>query len=558
VGAEPYGLRWYQREAKAAIEDALGHARSTLCVMATGTGKTRLATAVAGDWNGRVLALAHRAELVEQLASTLAHWTKEPIGLEHGGSFFGRERIVVGSTQTCYQPARLERLARAGFTLIIPDETHRYLAPSFRKVLDAMPEAKVLGITATPNRHDKQGLGAIMETVAYRFGISEAIEAGVLVPPEAHNVPLEAVDLTGVDVVAGDLKQAQLEAIMVTAVAGIVDATLAQYSDKQGVVFLPGKKAAMLAAERFNELKPGSAACVTSDTPPDEREAIVRAVRRGDVQYFTNCDVATEGFDWPEATVFLNGSPTRSVLKYTQRAGRVLRPLAGVIDGIDGADGAEARKAAIAASPKPLAILANFVGKRGRHRLATPTDLLGSEANTDEERELAEEMAQKQAKSSPADCLKLAQAAIAQRAEQARIAALAKAMRSKTRYRVEIYDPFGLEHGSQSGVNMPGRNVRTATPAQLAYLRDLGYPLDRYKTEPSFNQARGMIESAKQRQATGKITLRQIAILERYNPSPDMSAKQAGDAIHYLRQCSARGRQPDQAIIDKMIVRKAE
>src|SRR5205085_2625015 len=106
--------------------------RSTLIVMATGTGKTQTFGAVAKHWPSRVLVLAHRDELIQQARSRLAKMTGEFIGVEQAEWHAQNERIVVGSVQTLSRDARLHRFARDRFGLVIPDECHHSVAKTYR------------------------------------------------------------------------------------------------------------------------------------------------------------------------------------------------------------------------------------------------------------------------------------------------------------------------------------------------------------------------------------------------------------------------------------------
>ena len=156
-------LRYYQHEAVEATFKAWEGHKRVLLNMATGTGKTVIFSEIAKLFQGRVLVLAHRDELISQTIDKLVELTGEHIGLEQASSFSGKERIVVGSVQTVCRKDRYERMQQlGGFDLLILDECHHYLAKTYKRAIDAFPNAFLLGVTATPDRGDKRALGQIL------------------------------------------------------------------------------------------------------------------------------------------------------------------------------------------------------------------------------------------------------------------------------------------------------------------------------------------------------------------------------------------------------------
>jgi superfamily II DNA or RNA helicase len=540
--ANPYGLRWYQRAAKAAIEQSLTDHRSALAVLATGTGKTRLAAAVIADHNGRALWLTHRDELVHQSAEALGAVTGERIGIEQAADSAYDERIVVASVQTLLSAGRLQRLARKGdFTLIVQDEAHHGVSKSFRGPADAFPAAKLLGVTATPMRGDKRALATLYEHVAYQLGLAEAIQAGVLVPIQGRNVHIASIDLTTVGIVAGDLRRSDLDAIMQRNVEAIAATTLREFRAKQGIVFCPSKRAAVYAAERLNAIEDGCAAAVVEDTPAAERQDLMRRLRAGKIPWLCNAMIATEGFDWPAAEVMIGARPTKSRGLYTQMIGRVTRPLPGLIDGpdMDGPDKAAERRAAIAASSKPFAYIADLVGNRGKHDLAGPVDVLGGNFS---------EAARKRASISltkyggdVAGHLERAAAEIARQADRTRLAQAAKEVQAMVQYTIEHYDPFELIGAIQEAA-APALNVAETTPRrasppasirQVNYLSALGYDVEKMPKTTS-KMASRLIGLALERKRQGLAGPAQLQKLAGFGISNTATWAAAASAIRYL------------------------
>ena len=184
--AETQSLRPYQQQARDAIHAEWENGRlRTLLVLPTGTGKTIVFASVAADQvrsGDRVLILAHRGELLEQAADKLKRSTGLVCSVEKAestclDSWF---RVTVGSVQTLQRPARLERFPHDYFSTIIIDEAHHAITDGYRRILDHFAGAKVLGVTATPDRGDMRNLGEVFDSLAYEYRLTDAIREGYL------------------------------------------------------------------------------------------------------------------------------------------------------------------------------------------------------------------------------------------------------------------------------------------------------------------------------------------------------------------------------------------
>ena len=184
--------------------------RATLLVLPTGTGKTVVFAGIARrvvERGGRVLILAHRDELLSQAADSCAWWASSPV-------WSGQPpappdaAVVVGSVQTMRPAPRRVRAGR------VPpgglDEAHHTTAAGYRAILEHFEGARVLGMTATPDRLDGAALGEVFQSCAYRYELRDAIRDGWLCRIEARRVRL-AVDLDAVHTRAGDFDLAKLE-----------------------------------------------------------------------------------------------------------------------------------------------------------------------------------------------------------------------------------------------------------------------------------------------------------------------------------------------------------
>lgn len=509
------GLRYYQRECVEKVIRAFDYNRAVLAVLATGLGKTQIFSAIVKHWPGPALVLAHRSELVEQASKRLEQMTGELVDIDQAQTYSSRARIIVGSVQTLSRPRRLQRMTEmweqrfpTAVPIIIADEAHHYVAKSYRRPIDGVPHAKVLGVTATPSRSDMKALGRIFDDYPFLMGIEDGIEQGWLVPIDAREVIVNQVNLDNVESVAGDLNQGQLDEEMLKAAEIVARETLRLASDRQGIIFCPGVKSAHLAAEKFNSLKAYCAACVDGKTPKHERERITREFREGRIQYLVNCQVATEGFDAPGCSVIALMRCTKSVGMYTQMLGRGLRCLPATVDLHHQADASEARRAAIASSNKPDCMVLDFVGVGKRHKLVNAVDVLGGKY-TDDEVQKAKELKKEKPAADPDKCLQDARALLRKVAEKSK---------ASVRSTVNSFDPFKVMHidrGRDSQLKGVRFGHQPLTPKQKQFLKDRKVPDDVIKGMSKSDYTR-FVQAMQARQKKGLATYRQLAFLQKY------------------------------------------
>lgn len=356
-------LRPYQREAVAAIAREFETVRSTLLVLATGLGKTVTFAAVARAvvaQGGRVLVVAHRGELLEQADRTLRRFGLH-VAIEQGAQRVDPTDVppvVIASVQTL-RGRRLEAFARDAFRLVVIDEAHHATAPSYRTVLEHFDSAKVLGVTATPDRGDGVGLRNVFESVAYRFELREGIGNGFLAPLELRSVVVDSLDLSSVHTLAGELRSDELERELTRdrvlhEIAGPL-AELAAGRQTLGFVVEAAQAHALAAVLSGYGV---SAAAVDGSMPGERRKEVLSAYRDGRVQIVTNAMLWTEGFDAPSTSCVALVRPTRSRALVTQMIGRGTRLAEG----------------------KSSCLVLDFVpGRMARVRLASPADALAGD-----------------------------------------------------------------------------------------------------------------------------------------------------------------------------------
>lgn len=365
-------LRDYQQEATDCCLRDLQQVRSSLIVLATGLGKTILFCKLAEHYEGRVLVLAHLEELLQNARDDLRSITGEAVGTERGDEHHEGERIVVGLIQSVR--TRLHHFKRDYFKLIIIDEAHHAASKDYRRVLEYFPDAKVVGLTATDSRADGEPLP--FDRISYRMGILEGQHQSYLVPVRGKRVVVDKLDLTRVKRKGegdGDFDDKDLDDVMVQNTAAIADVLTNDYPFDKGILFFPGCRSAQLTCEMLNEREPDCAVYIDGKIKGDVRRELIRQLKSGERRWLCNVGIATEGFNWPEASIVGMCSPTLSRPAYVQRVGRGTRPLAGLLNGLSEAS---TRKLAIANSKKPSMLILDFVGVSANLDLVTAETFL--------------------------------------------------------------------------------------------------------------------------------------------------------------------------------------
>lgn len=325
-------LRDYQAQALTDLRRsvATGH-RAPVLVSPTGSGKTVIAKALiesAANKGRSVLFLAPRRELIFQTCEKL-----DAAGVDFGVIMAGQQPRRWAAVQVACIPSILARWTRGErlpeADLICVDEAHLSIADGTQRVLAAYPDAVKIGLTATPARTDGRGLGAVYDDLVMGPTVAWLTQHGHLVP--ARYFAPSKPDLVGVRMQAGDYNQKQLGERMAPLVGDVVTNWLRIAPDRKTVVFSVNVAHSQALREQF------TAAGVRAEhldgtTPNDERAAILARLRDGATQVLTNCDVCTYGWDEPSISCAVLARPTKSLPRYFQMVGRVLRPYAGKTD----------------------------------------------------------------------------------------------------------------------------------------------------------------------------------------------------------------------------------
>lgn len=320
-------LRPYQNEAKTAVlkEWDEGNAK-TLLVLPTGTGKTIVFSSITEECvrrGERVLILAHRGELLEQAADKLKKSTGLNCAVEKAeqsclGSWY---RVVVGSVQTLMREKRLSGFSADYFDDIIIDEAHHAVSDSYQTILRHFSRAKVLGVTATPDRGDMQNLGQVFDSLAYEYTLPKAIKEGYLSPIKAVTIPLE-LDLSGVAMQSGDFKASDIDTALDPYLYQIADEMKHYCADRKTVVFLPLVKTSHKFRDILNER--GFRAAEVNGESADRAE-VLADFDSGKYNVLCNSMLLTEGWDCPSVDCVIVLRPTKVRGLYCQMVGRGTR-----------------------------------------------------------------------------------------------------------------------------------------------------------------------------------------------------------------------------------------
>jgi len=323
-------LRPYQNAAISAINTKWGEFRRLLAVLPTGTGKTIVfanLTAQKAASGKRSLILAHREELLEQARDKLYRSTGLIANLEKaestiiGNLFADGNLVTVGSVQTMMRQKRLDGFGRDYFDYIIVDEAHHALSDSYRAVLDYFDKARVLGVTATPDRGDKRNLGEYFEDIAYEYPLHQAISDGYLSRISAETIPLH-IDLSGCKKVAGDYSADDLGNALSPYLDSIASEMAKRVSSRKVLVFLPLVATSKTMTELLNSY--GFRACHIDGNSP-ERKEILSDFHANRYNALCNSMLLTEGFDEPDVDCIVCLRPTKVRALYAQIVGRGTR-----------------------------------------------------------------------------------------------------------------------------------------------------------------------------------------------------------------------------------------
>lgn len=366
-------LRDYQLDAlyrsKAAYERGVNR---QLAVLATGLGKTAIASNLRSHhgMTGKVMMLVHMDQLAQQAAKAMHIWNPGVwVGIEMAGRFAGpMDTFVVASVPTLGRKGseRIKRLDPSEFSAIIQDEAHIGMADSFKRVYDHFgllqpnPAGPLfLGITATPNRNDGQGLKALFDEIVFDMGIRKGIESGWLCDIRAMRVSGKA-NLDGVATRRGEFVEGELAKEVNTPERNaIVVKEWAKHAWKRRTIcFTANVQHALDLAATF-QAHGIDAKAVWGEDP--ERQAKIDGHKGGQYSVICCAQLLGIGYDDPYVSCIVLGAPRKSFVRYAQEVGRGTR---------------------IAEGKDDLLVL-DVCDSSSKHDLCTVSSLLGLPKNLD-------------------------------------------------------------------------------------------------------------------------------------------------------------------------------
>ncbi len=482
-------LRPYQTEAVNKIVERWGEWRKELLVLPTGCGKTVVFNTVAHERPGNVLILAHRDELIEQARDKYFKMFGETAG-KIKASERDLQRVTVGSVQTM-----MRHDYTGQFGTVIVDEAHHTISDSYMKVLDQFPEAKVLGVTATPDRGDKKSLARYYDGIAYEYGLKQAVSDGYLCNITARTVPLE-IDMSNVKISLGDFQVDSVAETLEPYLPKIAEAIQEYASARKTVIFCP----LISIAQELAGMIPG--AREVNGQSPDRKEVLEWFDHAGPGSVLCNAMLLTEGWDCPSVDCVVVLRPTKIRSLYAQMIGRGTRLSPG----------------------KENLLILDFLWLCKKHNLCKPANLV-SDNETDTE---------KVTRATEEEEIDLLDAITD--AEEQRRSALAEALAAQQRKKSKLLNPldmFAIMEDLELADYEPlfSWEEKEATEAQVNALNKFGIDAEGLNR----GYACKIMDKLVKRAMEHKATIKQVQALRKFGYDPlDWTIDQASAKLNQL------------------------
>ena len=334
-------LRDYQIDICSRVREALKKHRSVMMQMPTGTGKTVVLAEMVKrlrmkDEGLRILIVAHRIELIEQTGEHLERYDIDYGVIAGGKKVKEIKPVMIASIQTL--SSKLNALtACLSPSFIIIDEAHHAVAKTYRRLWDAWPEARFLGLTATPYRLSGEGFTDLFDVLVDSWTVKRFIAEGWLSAYDYYSIRPESDDQKLIDNLKkrgadGDFQMKEMHETL--DVAPCIERLFESFErfayDKKGIVYAIDIAHAEHIAEYFRE-QGVNAVAISSKTPSSERQQLLARFKSDLVSYpshiqvLVSVDLFSEGFDCPDVEFIQLARPTLSLAKYLQMVGRGLR-----------------------------------------------------------------------------------------------------------------------------------------------------------------------------------------------------------------------------------------
>ena len=319
----------YQEDMKGRIEGELRLHRSVMAQMPTGTGKTYLLTAVIDSFVSnnpmeKVWIVAHRKELVSQIDETVRKFHS----YSASNASFLLSSVKAMSIQWLMRHYD-EIEEEPG--LIVIDEAHHALAKTYKEMWERFPNAKFLGLTATPCRLNGKGFTDLFDVLVQSWGVPEFISKGRLATYDFVSIKSDGVTQRLIDSLQkrgadGDYQNKEMDMLLnkKPSIERLYRSLEEFGKDRKGIVYAINISHAQKITKLYQE-HGVKAIAIDSKTPATERQQDIEAFKKGDIQVLVNVDIFSEGFDCPDVEFVQLARPTLSLAKYLQMVGRGLR-----------------------------------------------------------------------------------------------------------------------------------------------------------------------------------------------------------------------------------------
>jgi len=314
-------LRSYQLEI---VDKVLSNPKSAdLIQLATGGGKTVIAGQICNSFlskGEKVLFLAHREELISQPKEKFF----SQFGIDSSIIMAKHESdlempMQIASVQTFHRRLNFDP------NVIIIDEAHHSEATTYQKIIKTYPNAKLIGLTATPYRLSGKGFKDTFDNLITSRTVKQLEGKGFLVPAKCYCYPIGHNKLSGIKMTGGDYNEQDLEKVMLDRVLieDIAVSYEAHAKGKKMIVFATTVSHSKAISQRLNELGIKS---LHVDAKCKGRNELINEFRYGQYSVLCNVGIATEGVDIPEIEAVCLARPTKSLALYLQMVGRGARP----------------------------------------------------------------------------------------------------------------------------------------------------------------------------------------------------------------------------------------
>ena len=319
----------YQEDMKGRIEGELRLHRSVMAQMPTGTGKTYLLTAVIDSFVSnnpmeKVWIVAHRRELVSQIDETVrkfhSYYASNTSSLLSSVKAMSIQWLMRHYDEIEEEPG-----------MIVIDEAHHALAKTYKEMWERFPNAKFLGLTATPCRLNGKGFTDLFDVLVQSWSVPEFISKGRLATYDFVSIKSDGVTQRLIDSLQkrgadGDYQNKEMDMLLnkKPSIERLYQSLEEFGKDRKGIVYAINISHAQKITKLYQE-NGVKAIAIDSKTPAAERQQDIEAFKKGDIQVLVNVDIFSEGFDCPDVEFVQLARPTLSLAKYLQMVGRGLR-----------------------------------------------------------------------------------------------------------------------------------------------------------------------------------------------------------------------------------------